>query len=264
MTIEPILCVSTNLDSLQLDALRIRFEPLLDRLATAASKAVSTPMTNGMEIRDSRGKISIYALRNELIMKVDAHGDLGDSEYQMPLPADLHSRNHAEHKLTEAGLEGLMPHLELWRRCIEGPKASVVSNLKLGDSGFARLLAMTSAIVATANPALKPRARVNFRCSMPYEPAPDMMGHGDGCHLGVIPTGNRVQPILSADVTRTLLDLHKGVMLESAGGRSYRLRPLQPMQATLPQVPVVEAMRWLVELSLRPDKRIVLKAGMDL
>lgn len=264
MTVEPVLCISTNLDRLQIDALRIRYERVIDRLTAGGSRLVRLSVTNGIEMRDPHGTIAIHSLRNQLILRVGPTDGLGASEYEMPLPIELHSKDHAEHKVTEGGIDGVMPYLQLWKRCIDAEKASTVTYLDLGGSGFTRLLEMVSSVVATANPAMKPRARINFRCSMPYEPAPDMMGHGDGCHLGVVPSGTRVQPILSTDVTRTLLDLHRGMSLESAGGRIYRLRPLQAMQATLPQVPVVEAMRWLVELGLRPDRRIVLKAGMEL
>lgn len=263
MTMTPIPCISTSLDVLQLRDMRTRVESILTRLEDPSAKVGKGALNNGFEVRDAHGVIKIYEIRSDLAVNAGSCGELGPCTLEMPLPAWMKRTSPVSSEMTDAGFDAMLAHLQHWRTTSRTEQASTVEGLRIGNSGFARLLRMVSALIRSENPELGPRARISFRCPSLYDTAPNMFGEAPKPGLGV-KQGNTIKPVLNAALTERILELHPGMTVESNGGRDYRMRRLEEMRAMLPPVPAIEALRYAGDLGIDPTKRIVLKTGMDL
>jgi hypothetical protein len=264
MTMTPTPCIATNLDALQMRDLRTRLDAIWSRMDDPAMTVTTGSMGGGFELRDRHGVIRVYAMRSELVLKSGSCGDLGPSALEMPLPVEFAGETPVDHVMSKAGFPAVRAHLDHWKAAVEAEHASIVDGLRIGSSGFARMLRMVSSLIRSENPGLPARAKISFRCPTLYETAPTMFGEGPPAALGTKQSGTTIRPVINAALTERILALHPGLTIESNGGRDYRMRRLEEMTAVLPPVPAMEALRYAGDLGIDPTKRIVLKAGMDL
>lgn len=260
--IQPMLCVASDLDDMQVADLKTRFTRVAERIHAYRGKWTHASITNGIGMRDSHGGIDVHAMSDELVIRTDSFLGMGWSKFQMPIPAGLKPENHESRPIVDQGVEGITPMLDLWLQAIDAPKADQIDYLTIGHSGFSRMLAMVGCILRASKPTIQ-TPKVDFMMPFAYDAAQGMMGPGPSPYIG-IRKGDRPNPILNAKVTETLLRLHPSLTLRSNGGRNYRITRMDHMRARIGTATTLDAMRWLGDLGIDPDKKVVLKAGMDL
>ena len=159
--------------------------------------------------------------------------------------------------------------LRLFAEAVEAhPAEQGASGISVAGSGFSRLLRMVSAVLAEQAPAAA-GARVQVRSAFPWSREVDPYAASGHRALREIEPGILAggKPILSADVVRTLLALHPGASLNrtaTGAWRSFRLSAPPLIDARLPRVDALEAMRVARDLGLPGMSRPVLAAGARL
>lgn len=253
---EPLPCLVSGLDRLEIADLRHRLERLAERIVSGPAVTKSFNATVGT-IRDSHGGIVLDQSVSTLTLKVSAWEGMGGLTLTMPMPAGGGERAAVASKLTQADLMRL---IMTWLGFLDTPPTTGNTDAPPGDSNFARLAGLVSALVRSVNPDATPASRISVIAA----PAWPEEGHiHASAHLPRISFGSK--PILDKEIERRLLDLHPGVVIErNQGDRSFRMGHAPPIVFPIQDVGPIAIMRALADLQIRTIRKPVLKAGLAL
>lgn len=256
MSLQPIPCLSTDLDAFELADLRMRVESLASRVMAA-----DEPKTGGSGgfgvIVDAHGRITMQQQAKSLIVSVAAWQGMGDLKLAMPMPAGRSEREAKAGWLVKGDLIRL---LYTWLGFIEAGPSGTTSRPVISSSGYARLASHVSAIIRAGNPDVGPDARFTVVAAPPYEQETDMHTKA---RIPALASGSKA--ILATEIEKLLLGLHPGALIErNQNSRSFRMAPREPFEMAIADIGIAETMRVIGDLGLRNHRKPVLKAGMDL
>lgn len=256
MSLQPIPCLSTELDRFELADLRMRLESLAARVVAGGEPRSGAGGGLGV-VTDAHGRITMQQQVKALVIGADAWQGMGGIKLTMPMPASRDERQAKAGRLSKADLIRL---LYTWLGYVDAEPSGTSARPPLGSSGYVRLVSQVSALIRAANPQVGPGARFTVVPSPPYEEETDMHS---SARIPALLSGSK--PIIASDLERTLLRLHPGALIErNQSTRSFRLAVREPFECAIADIGIAETMRAVGDLDLRNHRKPVLKAGLDL
>jgi hypothetical protein len=256
MTIQPIPCLSTELDGFELADLRMRLESLAARVVAGGEPKSGGGGGFGL-IADAHGRITMQQQVKALVISAEAWQGMGGLKLTMPMPGGRDERQAKAGRLSKADVIRL---LYTWLGYVDTGPSGTSARPALGSSGYVRLVSYVSALIRAANPQVGPNARFTVVAAPPYEEETDMH---TSARIPALLHGSK--PIIASDIERTLLRLHPGALIErNQSTRSFRLAVREPFECAIADISIAETMRAVGDLDLRNHRKPVLKAGMDM
>lgn len=252
---EPLPCLVTGLDRLEIADLRHRLERLMARIVSGPGVSKSFGATTA-SIADAHGSITLNQNVATLTMKVGAWEGMGSLDLTMPMPAG------GDRPATASRLkvDDVVRLLATWLGFLDAPPTSGNTHAPAGASNFSRLAGLVSALIRSVNPAATPASRITLVPPFPWAEE----GHVQAqARVSTIRADSKA--ILDKDLECRLLDLHPGAVIErNQGNRSFRMGHTPPIVFPIEDVGPIAIMRALADLQVQTIRKPVLKAGLAL
>jgi hypothetical protein len=253
---EPLPCLVTGLDALERADLRHRIERLVDRIMSGPGVTKSFSGAIG-GMRDRHGSILLNQNVSTLSIEASAWEGMGSLVLTMPMLAAGGDRPAVASKLTQ---QDLLRLLMTWLGFLDTTPTSGNTDVRPGESNFARLAVLVTALIKAMNPEAGP---TSFITVIPAAAWPEEGHIHATAHVARISSGSK--PILEKELERRLLSLHPGVVIErNQGNRTFRMGHAPPVVFPIGDVGPIAIMRALADLQVQTIRKPVLKAGLAL